>query len=173
MNNDSLNKKKYKCDSLKEPIRILHVDDHPGFLYLTRRYLELISNGNLIIDSLSDSTYVLNQLKEKKYDLIVSDYLMPEMTGLELLRVLRKQNNDILFIMFTGSDKDVIAKALNSGADYYIKKESSRNLFIKLEETIRMLVTQKRKEQMMKETDRKFCRLIDISRDENGCVDSK
>ncbi|MFX1250318.1 MAG: response regulator [Promethearchaeota archaeon] len=164
MNNDSFNKKKHNNDHLKEPIRILHVDDHPGFLYLTRRYLELIGNGNYIIDSLSDPTYFFDILKEKKYDIIVSDYLMPEMTGLELLRVLRKQNNDIPFIMFSGSDEDVIAKALSLGANYFIEKEGSRKLFIKLEETIRKLVTQKKKEQLMNEIDRRFSPLIDISK---------
>jgi DNA-binding response OmpR family regulator len=54
------------------------------------------------------------------YDVVVSDYEMPQKNGLQFLKELREQNNKIPFILFTGKGREEIAvKALNLGADGY------------------------------------------------------
>jgi len=55
------------------------------------------------------------------YDAVLCDYVMPEKSGLELLKELRENGNSIPFVMFTGKDR-VATKALNLGADHYVNK---------------------------------------------------
>ncbi len=58
------------------------------------------------------------------YDVIVSDYEMPEKNGLDFLKELREQKNGAPFFLFTGkSREDVAIKALNLGADGYFQKQ--------------------------------------------------
>src|SRR5208283_2684814 len=61
-----------------------------------------------------------------KYDLIISDYEMPQKNGLQFLEELRKQNHGIPFILFTGKGREEVAiKALNLGADGYVNKQGN------------------------------------------------
>ena len=65
----------------------------------------------------------LEALESRKYDAIISDYMMPETNGIELLKSLRKSGDRTPFILFTGKGREEVAiEALNSGADYYLSK---------------------------------------------------
>ncbi len=60
----------------------------------------------------------LKKLENQTYDAIVSDYEMPQKNGLDFLKSIREQENEIPFILFTGKGREeVIVKALNLGAD--------------------------------------------------------
>ena len=66
----------------------------------------------------------LEKLKKEYFDIVISDYMMPGMNGLEFLDTLRKKGNDIPFIIFTGRGEEGMAiEALNKGANRYIRKE--------------------------------------------------
>ncbi len=80
--------------------------------------------GELNIEPVPSARKALEALEESDYDAIVSDYQMPEMNGLEFLKVVREEkNNDIPFIVFTGKGReDVAMEALNLGADRYLQK---------------------------------------------------
>ena len=68
--------------------------------------------------------------KKNSYDAVVSDYEMPQKNGLDFLKELREQKNDIAFILFTGKGReDVAVKALNLGADSYITKTAHLKQF--------------------------------------------
>jgi DNA-binding response OmpR family regulator len=73
------------------------------------------------------------------YDVIVADYLMPEMDGIEFLKGLRASGCTIPFIIFTGKGReDVAIEALNSGADFYLQKGGNpRSQFAELGNMIR------------------------------------
>ena len=71
----------------------------------------------------------MEKMKEKTYDLIISDYVMPEKDGLEFLIELRKKGNMIPFIIFTGKGREEVAiQALSLGTDHYINKIGARAL---------------------------------------------
>ncbi|MFX0093068.1 MAG: PAS domain S-box protein, partial [Candidatus Hodarchaeota archaeon] len=111
-------------------INILHIDDEQGFLELAKVYLERFSK-NIIIDSVSSPFDALQRLETQKYDIIISDYQMPDLNGLEILKKLREAGNTSPFIILTGKGREEIAiEALNLGADYYLQKgEDLRSLF--------------------------------------------
>jgi len=105
----------------KAPIRILHVDDETGFLKVAKQCLEM--EGTFQVDTAVSVEEALKKMKKKTFDVIVSDYMMPEKDGLEFLKELREKKNNIPFIMFTGKGREEVAiNALNFGADQYLNK---------------------------------------------------
>jgi DNA-binding NtrC family response regulator len=62
-------------------------------------------------------------MREKRFDVIVSDYVMPDKDGLTFLKELRGKGENIPFIIFTGKGSEEVAKeALNLGACHYLNK---------------------------------------------------
>jgi len=60
------------------------------------------------------------------FDAIVSDFQMPEMNGITLLREIRS-TSDIPFILFTGKGREeVVIDAINNGADFTCRNEAIR-----------------------------------------------
>ncbi|MHA1166379.1 MAG: response regulator, partial [Candidatus Hodarchaeales archaeon] len=90
-------------------IKVLHVDDDTGFLELSKEYLEFSNNYTRIeIDGMEDPEKVISLIQEKNYDAVVSDYMMPEMNGLQLLEQIRAFS-DIPFIILTGQGREEVA----------------------------------------------------------------
>ncbi|GAB3423185.1 hypothetical protein GCM10027435_28780 [Haloparvum alkalitolerans] len=104
-------------------ISVLYVDDDPALLDLTEQFLES-ENDALAVTTAKGAPAALDLLEERSFDAVVSDYQMPEMDGLELLRTLREQrDSDVTFIIFTGRGREEVAvEALNLGADRYLQK---------------------------------------------------
>jgi PAS domain S-box-containing protein len=102
-------------------IRVLHVDDAPCFLEVSKEILS--SENNFEIEIATSVDEAIRKMESRTYDAIVSDYEMPQKSGLDFLRELREQKMDIPFILFTGKGREeVVVKALNLGADRYIDK---------------------------------------------------
>ena len=95
----------------KENIRILHVDDDPCFLEVTQQLLTMANHFD--IDIVTSVDEALKKMENQTYDAIVSDYEMPQKNGLDFLKSIREQENEIPFILFTGKGREeVIVKAL-------------------------------------------------------------
>jgi len=90
-------------------IKVLHVDDEPDSLALTKAFLER-EHAEFSIDTATSAEEAVELLKSAKYDVLVSDYQMPKMDGLEFLKTLRASGNTIPFIMFTGKGREEVAK---------------------------------------------------------------
>lgn len=58
------------------------------------------------------------------FEVVISDYKMPDKDGLEFLKILReKRNSDLPFILFTGKgDEEIALEALKQGANRYLEK---------------------------------------------------
>lgn len=102
---------------------ILIVDDYKTMLRIIRNLLKQIGFDN--VEEATDGTQALQKLREKKFDLIISDWNMEPMTGIELLREVRDDDNlkKMPFIMVTAESKTenvVIAK--EAGVSNYIVK---------------------------------------------------
>jgi len=107
----------------REERTVLVVDDYSTMRRIMRNLLGQIGFQN--IDEAEDGASALKKLREKNFDLVISDWNMVPMSGLDLLRELRgdTQLRDMPFIMVTAANetKDVIA-AKAAGVNYYIVK---------------------------------------------------
>jgi len=98
---------------------ILIIDDELNILELLERVLK--SEGYNVL-SAADGVYGISLLKEHKPDLILLDIVMPGPDGFTVLDNIRK-DSDVPVIMITAKrDTESLNKALNLGADDYIKK---------------------------------------------------
>ncbi|MHA2114835.1 MAG: PAS domain S-box protein, partial [Candidatus Thorarchaeota archaeon] len=103
-------------------IRVLFVDDNEGLLRVGSDYLELEAPDFEVTTSPSASL-AHDLLSSQSFDVIISDYQMPVMDGLEFLQRVRQSYPNIPFIIFTGRSREEIAiKALNLGATQYVTK---------------------------------------------------
>jgi putative nucleotidyltransferase with HDIG domain len=104
----------------RPPERILIVDDDAAVRSVVLRQLERTDRQCISSHNAFDA---LNKLKRSQIDLIVSDIMMPGMSGVELLRFAKKQDPDIAVIMLTGSMNFTTAlDSLRLGASDFITK---------------------------------------------------
>ena len=109
MNSDLLNK-------------VLIVDDDPALLRILSAYLK---SGGYEVCAASSGQQALQLVKSEKPSFLVTDYEMPEMTGLELCRSVRQlELPHYLYIVFlTGrSGEDDLVAAMDAGADDFLNK---------------------------------------------------
>jgi CheY-like chemotaxis protein len=109
-------------------IRVLHVDDEPTDLEITRIFLRRAAKDNFDIVSVLSAEEALDKLEHEHFDVVISDYKMPGMDGIQLLDILRNNDNyeNIPFILFTGQGGVLVAaEALRKGADRYITKSGN------------------------------------------------
>jgi len=115
-----------------KPQTILIVDDEEIITYSLSMHLSLSTNLNVITSN--DPVNALKEIQNKDIDLVISDYLMPGMNGIEFLTQVKKINNDITLILLTGyADKENVIKAVNQvGVYYYIEKPWDNDSLIKV-----------------------------------------
>jgi PAS domain S-box-containing protein len=100
---------------------ILVVDDDLAVLESFKAVLE--REPGFVVDTKATSTEALELLDTRYFDVIISDYSMPDIDGIALLREARARGCQSLFVIVTGKRLAHIAMdALNSGADFFIQK---------------------------------------------------
>ena len=109
--------------AIDKDMPILIVDDYKTMLRIIRNLLKQLDFNN--VDEATDGTVALEKLREKKYGLIISDWNMEPMTGIQLLKEVRGDSalRKMPFIMITAESKTenvVIAK--EAGVSNYIVK---------------------------------------------------
>jgi two-component system KDP operon response regulator KdpE len=104
-----------------EPL-VLAVDDEAGILRLMK--LELTGQGFRVITA-GNGEEALKLVEEQRPDAVLLDVIMPEMTGIEVMRRIREQMNiPIIMVTAKDSDQDKV-RGLELGADDYIVKPFS------------------------------------------------
>ena len=102
---------------------VLIVDDYKTMLRIIRNLLKQIGFNN--VDEATDGKAALEKMQQRKYGLVISDWNMEPMTGLELLKEVRADEKlrPTPFIMITAESKteNVIA-AKQAGVNNYIVK---------------------------------------------------
>lgn len=117
---------------------IMIVDDYKTMLRIVRNLLKQLGFDN--VDEASDGAEALRKLREKPYRLIISDWNMEPMTGLQLLQEVRADAklNGIPFIMVTAESKteNVIAAKQAGVNNYIVKPFNAETLKTKLSAVI-------------------------------------
>lgn len=123
--------------------KILIVDDDRVILELSSVILRSLEYH---VRTANDGIQALRLIDEVPPDLVLLDYMMPGMNGLEVLSEIKEKFPEIAVIMFTGmGSEDVAVRAMKAGADDYIMKPF-RNHDL-LERTATVLRSQRLKEQ--------------------------
>jgi PAS domain S-box-containing protein len=102
-------------------LSVLLIDDEPALLEVLKLFSE--RSREMSVHTAESATEALKILPEKTFDAIIVDYSMPEIDGIEFLKILRSEGNTTPVIIFTGAGNERTAiEAMNNGANFYIKK---------------------------------------------------
>jgi len=104
-------------------MRFLVVDDFSTMRRIVRNLLKELGFSN--VEEAEDGQVALHKLKNTSYDFVVTDWNMPNMTGIELLRAIRAdaQLKHLPVLMVTAeAKKENIIEAATAGASGYIVK---------------------------------------------------
>jgi CheY-like chemotaxis protein len=126
---------------LRERFRVLAVDDDPDLLSLTKRVLE--QAHGLHVDTASNALDACRVLRDRPVDCVVSDYRMPAVDGLDLLEVLREEDDTTLlpFVMFTNKGSEKLAARVRAveAADY-VEKDRGLEQYDALAAAVRRVI---------------------------------
>ena len=106
-----------------DALKVLVVDDQSSVRALTRMTLEQI--GISQVHEAENGRKAMEMASSQPIDLIISDFNMPEMDGLHLLRTVRGDPvvKKLPFILLTGrGDRDLVVKAAQAGANNFVVK---------------------------------------------------
>lgn len=146
-------------------ISILCVDDEPAVLEVFTRILS--REPGFIVEARPTAEDALDLIDTKHFDAIVSDYSLPGMDGISLLKEVRARGLQSVFVIVTGKRLAHIAiDALNSGADYYLQKgaDTSKDM-VKLVDFIRTSAGKKQNERALGEWERFYASCVESHTD--------
>ena len=116
-------------------IRILVVDDSPTIRELTKIFLKDLEFTN--VEEAADGSNALEKLKSEVFDLVITDWNMPQLSGLDLLKAIRADDKmrKIPVLMVTSlAEKDNVIQAVQAGInDYMLKPISAEVLKSKID----------------------------------------
>ena len=118
-------------------MKVLLADDSGTMRKIIRRLLEEV--GVPSITEAADGAEAIASFKAGKFDLVLTDWNMPNKSGLEVVREIRATGSTVPIIMITTeAEKDRIADAILAGAtDYLVKPFDQRKLRRMLEDQVR------------------------------------
>lgn len=115
---------------MNKELTILIIEDDTTLLFLYNRYLVKLGYKSII--KATDGISALEEINKKNIDLIISDWDIPGLNGLELLRKLRNTDNfkNIPFILMTGhKEKETELKDINEGVNNFLMKPADVEKF--------------------------------------------
>lgn len=144
-------------------INVLLVDDEPEFTELVHFFLG--SQHGITVHSTNTVKKALEMIDTTEYDAIVSDYMMPEINGIDFLKILRAKGSSIPFILLTGRGReDVAVQALNLGADFYVEKHGDpKAIFAELANATKQCVEKRAALDSLMEAQNRFESFMDHS----------
>lgn len=150
---------------MKPPLRVLIIDDSPDDAELIAR--ELQREFDPIIDRVETPEEMKSALGSENWDVVISDYVMPQFSGLSALKSLQQLNIDLPFIMVSGQmGEEVAVEAMRAGARDYLIKDNLTRLIpaIKRELKEAFVRNERRKaEEALHATEARFQSLVEQS----------
>ncbi|MEL1133689.1 response regulator transcription factor [Desulfitobacterium sp. THU1] len=122
--------------------RVLLVEDDQHIAGIIQYYLA--QNSAYKTDHVADAPTALAAVRERKYDIILLDIMLPEVDGIELCSQMRKSLFcPIIFISCIGDDKTIIEALHMGGDDYLIKPFTCEILHAHMEANLRRMLREK------------------------------
>jgi two-component system probable response regulator PhcQ len=165
---------------IKPSRRILVVDDEEGVTNALRRSLR---REGYEITACNDPKQALVLLKSETFDMVISDHLMPGMTGIELTKILHDRYPDMMRLMLTGQpDLQMVIEAINHGEVYRFITKPWDDLELKVtlslafeqldlqRENRRLLTMVRRQANLIDKLERENPGILSVQRDETGAI---
>ncbi|HSB07606.1 MAG TPA: sigma-54 dependent transcriptional regulator [Thermodesulfobacteriota bacterium] len=104
-----------------DPLKILVVDDEAPVRELLKRGLSPL--GNFSVEVASNGSEAVEKIERDIFDLVLTDLMMPEMDGMELLKTIKGTRPEVMVIMMTAHGSiETAVEAMKIGANDYITK---------------------------------------------------
>ena len=145
-----------------DPIEILHVDDDTQFLYLLKELLET-SDHSFNIHSSSSAEEALELLKQRHFDFIISDYMMPGMMGIEFAQHVRRERDTPLIIYTGHGTAELAERAYDAGVDDFMSKSLDSAGIKTLSKRILMMVGNHRAGLALRESEARYKSMVENS----------
>lgn len=107
--------------------KILIIEDDKSIAEIQKDYLEM---SGYEVFTVHDGKSGLDELSENNFDLAVLDLMLPEIDGMEILRILGEKKEFPIIVLSARDEEMYKVKALNLGADDYITKPFSMGEFV-------------------------------------------
>jgi DNA-binding NtrC family response regulator len=105
---------------MTEPIEVLVLDDEP---IVGSRIKPSLEKEGYQVEIMTDSQDAVERIKQKKFDIVVTDFKMSKVTGLDLLRVQKQLWPESAVIIITGyATMEIAREAMQSGVYDFIPK---------------------------------------------------
>ncbi|MCW4022607.1 MAG: response regulator [Candidatus Bathyarchaeota archaeon] len=109
---------------VESKINILYVEDNPDDQLILTRSLKQKMPINYDLKTVDTATKGLNIVQKENFDLLISDYRLPDMTGIELVQELKKKSIEIPIILLTSKGSENVAvEAMKLGVQDYVIKD--------------------------------------------------
>lgn len=121
---------------MTKQLQVLIIEDSEDDVFLLLR--ELRKGGYEPVFKRVETPESMKAALEKNWDIIISDYVMPEFSGLSALTLLKESGKDIPFIIVSGNiGEDIAVGAMKAGAHDYIIKGNLKRLVPAIEREMR------------------------------------
>jgi len=163
-----------------KPKNILVVDDEES---VRESLSSVLSREGYVVHQAGSAEEGLKLLKQQPVQLVISDHNMPQMTGVEFLKLVRERHPHVVRIMLTGDpDPQTIIRSINEGEVYrFIKKPWDNTMLrvtvyfafetIQLEEENRRLIAALRRQMtFLRDLEKDFPYLAALTRDEDAAM---
>ena len=149
-----------------ERIDVLLVDDNEEWAELTAGRIERAAEdmGVTVVGSANEAMVALQD--DADLDCLVVDYMMPRVTGLQLLERVREEYPQLPYLLTTSEgSEDIAARAIEAGVTDYIVKEPASDQTTPFVSRIRSAVEQYRLRELVEESETRYRTVIEQSRD--------
>ena len=143
-------------------LKVLLADDNPDHV---RLITEILSRGlEAEVESVAKGEECLKKIKKNRYDLLLLDYLFPEISGLDILREITEKGYDLPTIMISGHGSEKVAvEAMKAGAiDYIVKSEDG---FLSLPFSAKRAIEKDQLRKKLRQSEEKFQNLFESATD--------
>jgi len=152
--------------------RVLIVDDEKVILDLTAIILK--NRGYQVFTALS-AQEGLDAIERERPELVLLDYMMPNMDGLTALKEIRRRYQETYVIMFTGKGSEEIAvELMKAGAsDYILKPFNNQDLVERIESVLKLRAIELQNRALLSERERLLAEIADWNRELEARVQEK
>jgi DNA-binding NtrC family response regulator len=127
--------------------KVLLIDDEQDFLSIMSERME---SRDMLVSTATSAKEALEQVEKETFDAVILDLMMPEMDGLETLKILKKKNPELQVILLTGHatvEKGI--EAMKLGAMDLVEKPADLSTLtekIKKAQAQKMIIVEKQNE---------------------------